>query len=76
MKTRAPGHDEFRCVPVLTSRSVVVTIIGIRLLARRYDCSFVLAVLCRLRWGDWCGLPAAPYLGNHAYKDELEYTEY
>ena len=38
------GHDEFRCVPVLTSRSVVETIISIRLKARRCDCSFVFAV--------------------------------
>jgi len=40
----SPGHDEFRCVPVLTSRSVVETIIGIRLKVRRCDCSFVFAV--------------------------------
>jgi hypothetical protein len=47
----SPGHDEFRCVPVVTSRSAVETIIGISFF--RYavvDCSFVLAFLCRLRW--------------------------
>ncbi len=44
MEPRAPGQDEFRCVSVLTSRSVVRTIIGIRFQTRCFDCSFVLAV--------------------------------
>jgi hypothetical protein len=57
----SPGHDELRCVPVLTSRSVVgETIISIRLKARRCDYSFVFAVpvqtsvgkfKIRLMWG-------------------------
>ena len=59
----SPGYDEFRCVPVLTSRSVVgETIIGIRLKARRCDCSFVFAVPVQTSVGKFKSVDVVPLL--------------
>jgi hypothetical protein len=43
MEPRAPGYNEFRCVFVLTSRSLKA-IIGVSLQTRGCDCSFILTV--------------------------------
>jgi hypothetical protein len=55
------------CLSLQVGR-LLETIFGIRLKARRCDCSFVLLFLCRLRWGKLqiLGLPvhAAEMIGS------------
>src|ERR1700760_364401 len=69
VEPRAPGQDEFRCVSVLTSRTVVQTIIGNRFQKRRCDCSFVLTVPVQTSWKIDCSegvVCARPLLANGA----------
>jgi hypothetical protein len=49
LEISSPGHDEMRTCLSLLARRSWETILVSRLMTRRYDCSFVLAALCRLR---------------------------
>ena len=58
------------CLSLQVGRSLE-TIIGIRLKARRCDCSFVLAVLCRLRWVSFKSVDVVPLLGLSVHAAEM-----
>jgi hypothetical protein len=58
------------CLSLQVGRSLK-TIIGIRLKARRCDCSFVFAVLCRLRWVSSNPLMWGRYLHRRVHAAEM-----
>lgn len=69
MEPRAPGQDEFRCVSVLTSRSVVYDHYRYQVSDTPFDCSFVLAVPVQTSWKIDCSegvVCARPLLADGA----------
>jgi len=58
------------CLSLQVGRSLE-TIFGIRLEARRCDCSFVLLFLCRLRWGSLKSVDMVPLLGLPVHVAEM-----